>query len=49
MAHGAVLTIDKDNDGKPDGKYAFVLGTEITTSPVELIKPSSKENEYRKH
>lgn len=43
LAHGSVIT---DNTGED---FAFVLGTEIPTSPAEVLNPDQKANDVEKH
>lgn len=43
LAHGSVVT---DSNGKD---YAMVLGTEIPSSPAEVLRPEQKLNDIDKH
>lgn len=43
MAHGSLI---EDEDGK---QYTMILGTEVTTTPSNIIDPNSKNNEVYKH
>ncbi|MGL5315683.1 MAG: hypothetical protein ACRC92_20680 [Peptostreptococcaceae bacterium] len=42
MAHGSIV----ESDGK---QFTLVLGTEVTTTPTDIISASSTENEIYKH
>lgn len=44
LAHGSILHLDGT-----DREYAFVLGTNIPSSPAEILKPDQKGNEILKH